>query len=775
MIRLLSSILRTPGVLFPALLAGTTGVIIALWLAFPLPPMKPYSLLVEDRHGRFVHAFRAADGAWRLRTTPDEIPARLKQMLLEKEDRWFMVHPGVNPVSVVRAALQNLTAGRRVSGASTITMQLARMLEPKERTLANKLVEVFRAFQLEWTYSKDELLEMYLSMVPLGGNIEGLSSAALLYYQTPLERLNIAHLLDLILIPNNPNQFRPDRGGARLLAERLWRARQWLASGVLTAEDSVTIWTTPAAASRAPLPRFAHHFALRVSRLFPDAAVVRGSIDMDLQRRVETLLSNHLRPWKRSGVQNGALLVLENATGAVRAYVGSEAFEDAAAQGQVDAVTALRSPGSTLKPFLYALQMERGVLTPRTVLLDVPYDAEGFLAENYDGSYDGVVFADAALQRSLNVPMVRMLKDAGVPTFLELLAQEGMTSLQGQRPRLGLSMILGGCGITLEELTAAFSSFPRGGVWRPVCFAEDASADSVSPRRVFSRGTAYLVTGILSGLERPDLPNAFEYAKNLPRVAFKTGTSYGRRDAWCIGYSAQYTVGVWIGNVTNRGNPDLVGSRSAAPLLLDIFTSISTAPRAEILHPPPEVQRRQVCIRSGLPPGPWCTRTVDDLSVEGQTLTTPCPVCTEFLVSPDRRVSYCASCLGDHPYKTVVYAHYAPELLHFWKVREVPHESAPPHNPACTRVFAGQGPSILSPVDRMTYYLVDHQQHLVLQAGSSVDVREHRWYLDDTYLGASPPGERLFIPLTKGAHTVACMDDRGRVSTVAIVVQEAMN
>ncbi len=756
------------------IVGGMIGLAFLLSSLFPLPHPKPYSTLIEDQRGRFVHAFRAPDGIWRLKTSPDEIPPRLKSILLAREDRWFSYHPGVNPFALVRAVYQNLSSGRRVSGASTITMQIARMLEPKERTVGNKMLEILRAFQLEWAYSKEELLEMYLSMVPLGGNIEGLQSAALIYYQTPLERLNVAQLFDLMLIPSDPNGLRPDRNGEALVHQRLSQAKRWLAEGMLTEADSVVLWNTPAAAERRALPREAEHFALRVARRFPGAALVHSTLDMDIQRKVETLLANHLRPWRLSGVQNGAVLVMENATGAVRAYAGSGAFADDASQGQVDAVMALRSPGSTLKPFLYAMQVEAGELTPRTVLLDTPYDAEGFYAENYDGGYDGLVHADEALQRSLNVPMVRMLKRAGLGTFEDFLAKEGFVSLQQQRGRLGLSMILGGCGVRLDELVPAFASFPRGGVWRPLRWLEDAPVDTAQDVQVFSTATAYVVTHILSGLERPDLPNNFDYALTLPKVAYKTGTSYGRRDAWCIGYSSMYTIGVWMGNVTNRGNPDLVGSRSAAPLLLDVFTSISTISEKGILRPPASIRTRQVCARSGRPPGTFCSQLIDDMYIDRISSTTPCTVCCEFLVSPDGAVTYCASCLGAHAYKPVVYAQYPPELVHFWKMHGVNKTLAPPHEPGCTRVFAGEGPTILSPSEGMTYFITSPGQKIVLQAGSSVDVQDHRWYVDDTYLGKKRPGEKVFVALAQGSHTVACMDDRGRLSSVSMTVKSAL-
>lgn len=358
------------------IVAVALGLFLVANAVLPLPPPRPYSLVVEDRNGKFLQAFLARDGIWRLRTSPDEIPARLKSMLLAKEDRWFYYHPGINPAAVVRALAQNFASGRRLSGASTLTMQLARMLEPRERTYGAKLIEMFRALQLEWKYSKDELLEMYLSTVPLGGNIEGLRSASLFYYQTPLERLNIARLIDLILIPNDPNGLRPDKRGAGLLASRIRHAAAWQAMGLVSRDDSLVIWSTPASTVRGSLPREAPQFAARVQALRRPEPDIRSSLDLDLQQRVASLLAQHLRTWKRIGVNNGAVLVVDNATREIRAYVGTGDFNDVLSGGQVDAIRALRSPGSTLKPLLYAMEMERGMLTPHTMLLDTPYDAE---------------------------------------------------------------------------------------------------------------------------------------------------------------------------------------------------------------------------------------------------------------------------------------------------------------------------------------------------------------------------------------------------------------
>jgi penicillin-binding protein 1C len=706
-------------------------IFVILNLIFPLPAPKPYSLEVEDRNGRLLQAFLADDGIWRLRTTSAEIPARLREILIQKEDRFFFYHPGINPFAVVRALVQNMLAGRRISGASTITMQVARMLERKDRTYVNKLIEMFRALQLEWKYSKDEILNLYLSIVPLGGNIEGLKSASLLYYQTPLERLNIAQLFDLILIPNDPNGLRPDRNAKALYDKRIGEALPWIHRQLFTRDDSVVIVRTTAQAARKQPPVGAPHFCLRIKEQFPNEAIVRSSLDPHVQQIAEQLLHNHLQPWKLRDVNNGAVLVLDNATREVIAYVGSEAFGDSLSKGQVDAVRAIRSPGSAMKPFLYALEMDNGRLTPKTRLLDVPYDMDGFVVENFDKTYSGWVFADEALRRSLNTPVIRMLRAAGVQKFLDFMETIGFASLQQQRDRVGLSLIVGGCGITLEEITAAFAAFPNQGLYARPTFVRKRNPDGPKPIQAFSPSSAFMVTEILAGIDRPDLPNNFESSMNLPRVAFKTGTSYGKRDAWCVGYTSEYTVGVWIGNVSNKGAPELVGSKSATPLLIDIFNSISSTNQRGILPSPPDLRTRFVCANSGLLPTRLCDHVILDFYSVQRTLNRFCTIDKEFPVSPDGKTRYCESCLGEHKYVLKTYQDYPPELLAYGRRSGKRVRGVPSHNTACERVFAGEGPRILSPLGDMTYYIVSKEQTIPLQATSAGDVHEHLWYLDE--------------------------------------------
>jgi penicillin-binding protein 1C len=731
--------------------------------------MKPYSLVVYDRDGKFLSTFLASDGQWRLKTSPGEIPEPIKRIILAKEDRFFYFHPGVNPFSLCRALYQNLRSRKRISGASTITMQVARMLEPKRRTYAAKAIEIFRAFQIELRYSKKEILELYLSLLPLGGNIEGLKSAALIYYQTPLERLNIAQLFDLMLIPNNPNRLRPDRNSENLMRERQRRSASFFARSLLTRQDSLIFDQTSAGATRNPFPSFASHFCLRVKQLAGSRASVRTTLHLHTQLLAERLLSDHLRYWKMRGVENGSVLILENKTMNVLAYVGSEQFHDSLAGGQIDAVQALRSPGSTLKPFLYALLMDRGTLTPKTRLLDVPYDAEGYTAENYDGTFSGFVFADEALQRSLNVPMVRLLKNIGLSEFVPFCKDLGLTSIETQQSKLGLSMILGGCGVTLEELTAGYAAFPNSGMSARPRFIQDTS--SVQRKRVFSDGAAFMVTEILSDVRRPDMPANIDAAMHLPRIAFKTGTSYGRRDAWAVGYTAEYTIGVWIGNVTNKGAADLMASKTAVPLLIDLFRSVSKTNQKSILAMPPEINTRDVCAESGKIPTPRCAHTIEDYYSMTSTIPVMCDIENEYLVSPDGKKTYCMSCLSGSNYRVQTIRDYPKELLNYWKRTGKPFVLPPPHNPLCTRIFTGEGPKILSPTNGMTYLTVSNDDKITLHATSEIDVRTQCWYLDSHFLGRVRTGETLFKALSTGQYIISCLDDKGRKSSVTINVK----
>ena len=745
----------------------------------PPPDLPPYSVQVFDARGALLGAALTPDDKWRLRTRLDHVSPELLRAVIAKEDRWFLQHRGVNPLAVLRALWGNITAGRRASGASTITMQLARMLEPDERTYAVKLREMLRALQLEIRYSKREILERYISLLPMGGNIEGVASASWIYFNRPPEKLSLAQSVALAVIPNNPNRLRLDRSNAPLRSEvRRW-LRRFRSEEVFAAGDITSALEEDFAVARSAPPRRAPHFTLAAMERGGqgDAAdLVHTTLQPAVQDAAEQLLYNHVQRVAADGVRNGAVLVIDNDSMTVAAWCGSADFADTYNQGQVDGVRAVRSPGSTLKPFLYARAFDEGALTPTMRLLDIPGDFGGYIPENYDATFSGDVTVRDALLKSLNVPAVRELKRQGTSSFVSWCSAAGFTAIAAAREQLGLSLILGGCGVTLEELTRASSMFARGGRLEALRSLAAASGEAGNGagregHRMLSDAAAFLVTDILSGHERPDLPAELRATSRLPRFAWKTGTSYGKRDAWAIGWNARYTIGVWMGNFTGEGAPHLSGAEMAVPLLVDLFDAIDEHSDVHVVPRPSSVGAREVCAHTGLLPSEQCEQRIEDWYIRQVSTSRRCDLLRPFLLSPDRRMHYCMDCLPDTGAVEEWYPVPEPELAVWYEENRVDLRRPPPHNPLCTVRGSGEGPRILSPSPDYTYYVEKNAgQELLLQAASPPEVRTQYWYVEGKLLGETTNGGRLFLAPEGTTMRVTCMDDAGRKSRVTVRV-----
>jgi penicillin-binding protein 1C len=744
------------------------AVAAADWL-FPPPAMPAYSMQVFDNRGELLGAALSPDDKWRLRTRLDHVSPDLLRAIVEKEDRWFHVHRGVNPFAVVRALWSNVAEGRRISGASTITMQLARMLEPDRRTYFVKLREMLRALQLEIRYSKAELLERYISLLPMGGNIEGVASASWIYFNRSPEKLSLAQSVALTVIPNNPNRLRLDRSSRPVeIAARRW-LRRFAEHGVFGKRDVESALEEEFTVARSAPPRRSPHFTL-VARERAHDDLVHTTLDPAVQDAAERLLFNHVQRVMADGVRNGAVLVIDNDSMTVAAWCGSSDFADAANQGQVNGVRAVRSPGSTLKPFLYARAFDEGALTPRMRLLDIPGEFGGYIPENYDATFSGDVTAQDALLRSLNVPAVRELARQGTGTFVSWLEAAGFATIAAAREQLGLSLILGGCGVTLEELTRATSVFARQGALQGLRYSPDEPVRAA--RRICSPAAAYLVTDILLRHDRPDLPADLRTTSRLPRFAWKTGTSYGKRDAWAVGWNGRYTIGVWMGNFTGEGAPHLSGAEMAVPLLLDIFNAIDQQQASHVLARPPSVKRREVCSRTGQLPGARCEALVEDWYIDRVSGNARCDLQRPFSVSTDGRMHYCMDCLPDTGFVETWYPVYDNELVVWFAQNHVEIPRPPPHNPACTMRGSGDGPRIISPSPAYTYYIErDAEQQILLQAASPPGVRTQYWYVDGQLVATVGNGQRAFFEPASTTHVVSCLDDAGRKSKVTVRVE----
>ena len=846
--------------------------VIANW-CFPLPKTRlhpPRSYIVLDRNGEWLRAFLADDGMWRfsrqpsavstdsvafnspvestthLNATREQAESRkpktdgyfgisplLHEAMLTAEDRWFYYHCGINPVSIVTALYDNIKAGEVVRGGSTITMQLARLMEPKARNIPNKLIEMFRALQLELTYSKSEILNFYFNMLPYGGNIVGTGAASRLYFNKPQHAVSLGEAALLAAIPNAPERLRPDR-----FPENARQAREKILNRLLAHKQiSEEQWRE---AVREPIPtkRYALPFnAPHLSRLLVKgnrrkiAATADGriytTIDTKVQKTAERILNEYLRA-SAAGIagsqshtaSTGAIIVMDTETRQVLAMVGSHDFFDQRASGQVNGTLAPRSPGSTLKPFVYALAIEQGLITPETLLFDVPVNYAGYEPVNYDGTYNGYVTARQALAASLNVPAVNLsarLKDVTLHTFLK---QAGLSTLAPSK-KYGLSMVLGGCEVNLLELTTLYAGLANMGEFAPyqivtsrqydffsekknlsvirkrrsdyqkslvtdnrqlITLTKNSSTDTFAKARVLGQNysqrllreeTSFIITEMLTASQLPantvKNPEAFESTMNLPKIAWKTGTSYGHRDAWCIGYSPKLTIGVWLGNFNGKGAPMLSGADAATPILFALFTALTGQDTHRWYTTPEQLKTREACALTGVPPSPHCPTRKSDVYIPGISSVKTCTIHKRIYVDTVTGYSLCSHCrnlpptnLNSLAVKSSEALLQAPILspssitlrttalekkrdidwnevesgstemnvkttneLHrtarkFKIFEEWPAEAAtwlakngfavpvlPEHNPLCTGPIAGTAPVILSPTEDTVYYIRD--------------------------------------------------------------------
>lgn len=700
-------------------------------------------------------------------TTLDEISPDLRRAIVAKEDARFDLHPGIDPLAIARALWRNAMTGRRTSGASTITMQVVRLLEPRPRTYGAKMIEMIRALQFEMHYTKDEILQLYLNLAPYGGNIEGVKSAAVLYFGTQPDHLSPAQITTLSIIPNRPAAWTPGVHDADLRTARDHWLRILHDRGIWSDEVLADALAEDLGARRRSTPRHIPHLATRLFFAHRDDVIIPTTIDMDVQATARTIVADHARRLGDIGVSNACALVVDNTTNQVVAYIGSADFFDDAASGQVDGTRGLRQPGSTLKPLIYGLAFDQGLLTPARVVGDVPVVFDGYAPVNYDLQYHGYVTVEDALRTSLNIPAVRTLHDLGVPVLTDALARADMAWIDANRDHLGLSMALGGCGVTLEELTGLYAALAREGVYHPLRYRTDASTQQPGDS-LLSSEAAWMVTDILTRLDRPDLPNGWENAEGVPRIAWKTGTSYGRRDAWSIGYNDRFTIGVWCGNFSGRGAPELTGATRATPLLFRLFEALDPqGSDGSWAAAPSGISFRPVCTRTGRVPGSDCAETVVDAFIPLVSSTATCRLLRPVDVAADSSVSYCAACRPDGGYRTVHYAMHPPEMLAYFHTGGIDHAQIPPHDPNCLEIRDGVPPTIVHPLAN-TEYIIDRDRdtpiELRCQAGADVD--SVHWFLNDRPVGSMHRDGSLFVHPPGGHNTLTCVDDLGRSQTI---------
>ncbi|HEU4663553.1 MAG TPA: penicillin-binding protein 1C [Dokdonella sp.] len=557
----------------------------------PLPDGSGGSTVVLARDGTPLRAFPDRDGVWRYPVAVEDVSPLYVEALLTYEDRWFWRHPGVNPFALARALGQWVVHRRLVSGGSTLTMQVARILDGTPHDVLGKLRQIARALQLEAHLSKREILALYLERAPFGGTIEGVEAASWAYLGKPASRLSHAEAALLAVLPQMPSRLRPDRNPDAARAARDKVLVRMADLGVWTAAEVHDARIESVAARALQPPLVAALLAERLHAARPAARRITTTIDAELQHALEARVSDYLArlPERTSA----ALLVVDNATLEARAYVGSGEFGDERRLGHVDMVRAWRSPGSTLKPFLYGLALDDGLIDSESLLVDAPQSFGGYRPGNFDLAYNGPIGAAEALRLSLNVPAVDLVDRIGPIRFAARLANAGLDLRLPRGAEPNLSVILGGAGVRMEDLVGAYTAFNRGGIAGRVRFERD---DPVTDRRILSEGAAWIVRDILEANPRPGYaPGTFDPGSR-PRVAWKTGTSYGFRDAWAVGATRSFTVAVWIGRPDGTPLPGQYGAVTALPLMFQVVDSLPrNAVAAAPSPPPPTVSQRDVC------------------------------------------------------------------------------------------------------------------------------------------------------------------------------------
>ena len=744
-------------------IAGVAAAAAVVCVPSPVPKLraKYTCTVVTDSEGRLVRHF-LGDGEERCLYVPlSEVSRNLVEATLAVEDKRFRSHFGVDPLALVRAVFCNLRRQRVVSGASTITMQLARLIEPRPRRLWAKAIEAFRALQLEWGLSKDEILEAYLNFAPYGGNLVGVEAAARCYFGRGAGELDLAQAALLAGLPQAPSRLRPDRWPGRARGRRDAVLHQMWRAGVISRRARAGAAAEPVAVTRRGLPFRAAHFAELVrSRYGAKGQRAVTTLEATVQDAAEDLLRSGVARLREQGVRSGSMVVIRNRTGRVAAMVGSPDFFADADQGQVNGAVALRSPGSALKPFTYALAFERGVCGPDTVLADVPVRFGAYVPENFDRRYHGPVPAADALARSLNVPAVALLHAVGVEELERLLSRLGVSPRGRAGASAGLALTLGASEVRLLDLTNAYACLARLGEYRPYALLLHERAQ---PTRLLGEASCYLVAESLLRTRPPHDDN--------PPAAVKTGTSYGHHDAWAVGFNPEWTVGVWVGNFSGRASRALVGATAAAPIVRAMFRRLCGGRAGPWYERPDSIGERVVCTASGMGAGPHCSATRRGLFIRGVSPTAQCTVHRTEKVDDATGQVLCGRCVAGRAYHEEV-AERWPVALGHWLRSHGRLAATRPHFAQCARAADTAGPRILSPHHGQCYGRAGGpcaSSRLLLRAAASC--RRVCWFVDGRLYREAEASAHVFWPLAPGPHRFTCVDDAGRGASVRVVVR----
>lgn len=731
----------------------------------------PYSTVVTDRNEELLGARIASDGQWRFpprNTTPEKI----KECLITFEDKHFYHHWGVNPFAIGRAFYQNVKNKRIVSGGSTLTMQTIRLARNESRTFREKLIEMIWATRLEFRASKEEILSMYISHAPFGGNVVGLDAAAWRYFGHSADDLSWAESAMLAVLPNAPAMIHLSKGRKTLLDKRNRLLKQLLEKKTIDSSTYELAISEPLPDEPHPLPQIAPYL---VSRLYQErnGEYSRSTINKGIQTQIEDLAERWSNEFRRSDIRNLAILVIDIPSNQVVAYCGNVHFDQKQGGNQVDVIQAPRSTGSILKPFLYYAMLQEGSLLPDMLLPDVPVNINGFTPQNFSMQFEGAVPASEALARSLNIPAVTMLQRYGVPKFHSFLQQIGLKTINRSSSHYGLSLILGGAEATLWDVTNAYAMMGRSLLQLPqrscsLLLPTSRITESTDP---FQPGAVWQTFDALKEVNRPEEID-WKSIPSMQTIAWKTGTSYGFRDAWAVGVTPRYAVGVWVGNATGEGKPGLVGAQTAGPVLFDIFNLLPSS--SWFTRPVGIFVEAEVCRKSGHLKGRFCDETDTLLVLPAGLRTEACPYHHLVTLSANESQRIYENCANTEPTLRKSWFTLPPVWEWYYKQHHPEYKPLPPFKAGCGEDTFQPMQFIYPPMNariKLPKQLDGSKGFLTVELAHNNPNATVFWHLDETYQAQTQDFHKISLQPAAGKHSLTAVDGEGNTISTTFFVE----
>lgn len=763
-------------------------LLLFIWFWFALPQnlfVSPTSYVVEAANGELLSAAIAKDGQWRF-PAPDSIPEKFADCIVAFEDKRFYNHFGVDPLAMSRAMRQNFKAGGVVSGGSTLSMQVIRLSRRESRTVWQKIIEVILAIRLEIRYSKKDILKLYATHAPFGSNVVGLDAAAWRYFGRSAESLSWGEMATLAVLPNSPALVHPGKNTAKLIKKRNDLLDKIVVLRLTDQSTANLSKLEPIPGKPQALPQNAPHLLNRFkserNSLKIQNTKIRSSLDYELQLKVNALLKRYNNRYRANDINNIAALVLDVKTGSVLSYAGNiYQPENKELESHVDMIKAPRSPGSTLKPLLYAAMLNDGFMLPKTLVADIPTQISGYSPQNYDLGYDGAIPADRALSRSLNIPAVKMLQHYKYQRFYDKLKKIGFTTLNQSADHYGLSLVLGGSEVTMWDLAKSYLGLARtlnhfndyGGKYNPHDYdAPTYIADQRDTRfdrfetevsSVLDYGSIWNTFNAMEELMRPGEEGLWEQFSSSQRLAWKTGTSFGFRDGWAIGLTPQYVVCVWVGNADGEGRPGLTGLDAAAPVLFDIFRQLPNG--KWFASPKTQLKKIRTCKQSGYKAGEYCKDVSEEMVSPQGEKTGLCPY--HKLVHLDPTGTYRVTDECESPANMIHQPWFIlpPAMEYYYKIKHSDYKLLPSFKPGCTAAGGNYVMEMIYPKNNTSIYVPlefdGSRGKVVLNATHRNSNAKIYWHIDNDYVGTTQNYHQLEVSPAAGKHTLTLVDENG--------------